>query len=43
MYEIPHMTAAKKKPIPTTTPYPTPTGTHCWRSLKLRNATKGNT
>jgi len=26
MYEIPHMTAAKKKPIPTTTPYPTPTG-----------------
>jgi len=26
MYEIPHITAAKKNPIPTTTPYPTPTG-----------------
>lgn len=23
---MPHMTKAKKKPIPTTTPYPTPTG-----------------
>lgn len=26
MYVIPHMTKAKKKPMPTTTPYPTPTG-----------------
>lgn len=26
MYEIPHITPAKKKPIPTTTPYPTETG-----------------
>ena len=26
MYEMPHITRAKKNPIPTTTPYPTPTG-----------------